>query len=178
MNGRRIGGGMMLAALSFAPVPALSVGTAMSARTAIAVFRDWGAFSEADGDTPPTRCFAIAAPPPGTAAAGHGAFASIASWPEKRIRAQLSIRLSRGHREGAPVTLNIGDAAFPLIVSGHDAWAHDRRQDALIVRAMRSGSSMSISTIAANGAPYADVYRLRGSASAIDAAMLACGRER
>src|ERR1700712_1989205 len=101
MNGVRIGGGMMLATLLLASVPAIS------ARTAIAVFRDWGAFSEAEEGAAPTRCFAIAAPPPGTAAAGHGASASVASWPEQRIRAQLSIRLSRGHREGAPVTLNI-----------------------------------------------------------------------
>lgn len=145
-----------------------------AARTSIAVFRDWGAFREDGTDVASTRCFAIAAPPPGTASAGQGAFVSVASWPAKRIRAQLSVRLSRGHRDDVPVTLSIGDSAFALTVVDKDAWAHNRRQDALIVRAMRSGSSMSVSTVAANGAAYADVYRLRGAASAIDAAMLAC----
>ena len=147
----------------------------LAARTSIAVFRDWGAFREAEEGAPPTRCYAIAEPPPGTAAAGHGAFAAVASWPARRVRGQVSLRLSRGHRADAPVTLSIGDVAFVLTIADRVAWAHDRRQDARIVRAMRSGSSMSVSTVAANGAPYADVYRLRGAASAIDAAMLACG---
>ena len=39
---------------------------------------------------------------------------------------------------------------------------------------MRSGSSMSVATVSPARHAYADVYRLRGAASAIDAAMLAC----
>lgn len=142
-------------------------------RTTIAVFRDWGAFREGAAATP-SRCFAIAEPPRGTAASGRGAFASVASWPTKRVRAQIAIRLSHPLRDGAAVTLTIGDAAFPLIAHGQDAWAHDRHQDARIVSAMRSGSSMSISSVGAGGNPFADAYRLRGAASAIDAAALAC----
>ena len=140
-------------------------------RTAIGVFRDWGAFREGPADAP-TRCFAIAEPPRGTAAAGHGAFASVASWPAKRIRAQLAIRLS--HTPRGPVTLSIANASFVLGVRGQEAWAHDRHADAAIVAVMRSGSSMSISGVTAGGAPFADAYRLRGAASAIDAASLAC----
>jgi hypothetical protein len=146
-----------------------------TAHDAIAIFHDWGAFS--DG-APPNRCYAIAQPPPISDAASLGAFAAVTAWPAKRLRAQVSVRLSRGHRDGAPVTLNIGDAAFPLTTDGRTGWATDRRQDALIVRAMRSGSSMSIATVSAKGGAYADVYRLRGAASAIDAAMLACWPKR
>ncbi len=142
-------------------------------RTAIAVFRDWGAFREGPVDTP-TRCFAIAEPPPETRATGRGAFASVASWPARRIRAQLAIRLSHDHRDGAPVTLSIGDSSFALLAQGRDAWARDRRADAAIVAAMRSGSSMSVSSVSPKGVPFADGYRLRGAASAIDSALLAC----
>ena len=144
--------------------------TVASARDAIAVFEDWGAFRDAG----PTRCFAIAEPPPGTTAQGRGAYATVASWPDRRIRAQLSVRLSRGHLPDAPVTLTIGDSAFRIIADARTAWAHDRLQDAQIVAAMRSGSSMSVSTVSPLRRAYADVYRLRGAASAIDAAMLAC----
>ena len=142
-------------------------------RSSLAVFRDWGAFREGSEGSP-TRCFAIAEPPPGTRAAGRGAFASVASWPRKRIRAQISIRLSHDHRDGAPVTLIIGDSAFRLTAQGRSAWARDRHADARIVSAIRSGSSMSVSSVAPDGTPFADAYRLRGAASAIDAAMLAC----
>ena len=142
-------------------------------RATIAVFRDWGAFREGPSDTP-SRCFAIAEPPRGTATSDYGAFASVANWPAKRVRTQVAIRLSHPPRDRSAVTLTIGDTAFPLFARGQDAWAHDRHQDARIVSAMRSGSSMSISSVGAGGNPFADVYRLRGAASAIDAAALAC----
>ena len=134
-------------------------------RSSLAVFRDWGAFREGSEGSP-TRCFAIAEPPPGTRAAGRGAFASVASWPQKRIRAQISIRLSHDHRDGAPVTLIIGDSAFQLATQGRPAWARDRHADARIVSAIRSGSSMSVSSVAPDGTPFADAYRLRGAATA------------
>jgi hypothetical protein len=144
-----------------------------SDRTAIAIFREWGAFREGSAEAP-TRCFAIAEPPPNTASAGRGAFASVASWPARRIRAQVAIRLSYPLRDGMPVTLSIGDASFALTAAHQNAWARDRREDARIVAAMRSGSSMSVSAVGINGGAFADVYRLRGAASAIDAAALAC----
>ncbi|USI74213.1 invasion associated locus B family protein [Sphingomonas morindae] len=143
---------------------------AAPARETLGVFHDWAAFREPASD----RCFAMAEPPPGTSAFGLGAVASVAAFPAQRIRAQLSVRLSRGHQPAAPVTLSIGDSGFRLVVAAGRAWAADRRADAAIVAAMRSGSSMSVSTVAEDGRAYADVYRLRGAASAIDAAMLAC----
>jgi hypothetical protein len=157
-----------LVAAGLSAVPAMA-----AERTAIAIFRDWGAFREGSSGSP-TRCFAIAEPPVGTTAAGHGAFASVADWPDRRIRSQISIRLSRPADGQAPVRLSIGIASFRLVARGRDAWAPDRRTDALIVSAMRSGSSMSISGVGAGGIPFADAYRLRGAASTIDAAALAC----
>jgi hypothetical protein len=145
-------------------------GAAPAKRTAIAVFRDWGAF-RADG---PTRCFAMAAPPPGTIRDPAPSYVAVTSWPERRVRAQVSALLSHGHRAGAPVTMTIGDSGFSVTADARTAWGRDRRQDAAIVAAMRSGSSMSVATISPQGHAYADVYRLRGAASAIDAAMLAC----
>lgn len=150
-----------------------SAARAAADRTSIAIFRSWGAFREGP-QSAPSRCFAIAEPPPESSGAGQGAFASVASWPARRIRAQIAIRLSHPARDGGRVTLSVGDAAFPLIARGRSAWAHDRRQDAAIVAAMRSGSSMSVSAVGADGDAFADAYRLRGAASAIDAAMLAC----
>ncbi|HET8613409.1 MAG TPA: invasion associated locus B family protein [Sphingomonas sp.] len=146
-------------------------GPAQAARHAIAVFGDWGAFRE---DSAPVRCFAVAEPPPGTRAASRGAYAAVTSWPARRVRAQVSFRLSLPAGPGSPVTLTIDDRSFALTAKGRDAWARDRREDALIVATMRSASSMSVSAVSVGGAPFADGYRLRGAASAIDAAMLAC----
>jgi hypothetical protein len=151
----------------------LSSTAAAQERSSLAIFRDWGAFREGSAGSP-TRCFAIAEPPRGTRAAGRGAFVSVASWPEKRIRAQISIHLSHDHRDGAPVTLSIGESSFMLTAQGRSAWAQDRHADARIVSAIRSGSSMSVTSVAPDGTPFADGYRLRGAASAIDSALIAC----
>lgn len=164
--------GLATTALLFAAL-SVALPAAAAERTSLGIFRDWGAFREGAADAP-ARCFALAEPPPGTRVAGRGAFASVASWPTKRIRAQIAITLSRDHRDGAPITLSIGESSFALVGQGRNAWAPDRRTDATIVAAMRSGSSMSVSSVTPQGMPFADGYRLRGAASAIDSALLAC----
>ncbi|RYY42297.1 MAG: hypothetical protein EOP59_10340 [Sphingomonadales bacterium] len=140
------------------------------ARDALGTYDGWGAFR----DAAPPRCFAIARP-----IGRHGQaqpFASIATWPRDGIRNQLHLRLSRTRAANARVTLSIGERRFELKAGDADAWASDARTDAAIVAAIRSGRSMSVETIAANGSPFADTYALEGAATAIDAALLGCAR--
>ena len=138
-------------------------------RDAIGVYGGWGAFSDAS----PRRCFAIAQPVDPAQRAGS---LSIADWPGRNIRGQLHVRLSRARAATARVTLSIGERRFDLVAGDADAWAPDARTDAAIVAAMRSGRSLSVEALGANGAPFADTYALSGAATAIDAAALACRR--
>lgn len=151
-----------------APVPAAA------AREAIAIFQSWGAFR--DGQDAALRCHAVSEPVPELSRGGGGgrAFVAVSDWPAGRIRRQLHVRLSHARRADARLTLSIGDSRFVLAGQGADGWAASRRADAEIVAAMRSGRSMSVETISDRGVPFADVYRLAGAASAIDAATLAC----
>lgn len=144
-----------------------------AARDALGVYHGWGAFRDA---TPP-RCFAIAEPVR-KGRAKWRPFAAVSHWPSQRVRGQLHVRLSREKRAGAPITLSIDRRRFPMVAGGADAWAPDPRTDAAIVAAMRSGRNMSIVTVAANGARFADTYVLKGAATAIDAAALGCARGR
>lgn len=137
-------------------------------RAPLGTFDSWGAFRDAS----PLRCFAIAQPVEKYQAARP--FASIATWPRDGVRNQLHIRLSRARAANARVTLSIGERRFELQAGDADAWAPDARTDAAIVVAMRSGRSMSVETVGANGAPFADSYALKGAATAIDAAALGC----
>ena len=136
-------------------------------RQAIGVYESWGAFR----DPSPLRCFAIASPAGKQPA---GPFASIATWPREGVRAQLHIRLSRQRAVNARVTLSIGERRFELRAGAADAWAPDARTDAAVVAAIRDGRSMSVESVGANGAPFADTYALKGAATAIDAAGAAC----
>ncbi len=154
---------------------ALLIGLAApaSARDALGVFERWGAFR----DTQPQRCFAIAEPLRSSEGKWRP-FASIAHWPSSGVRSQLHIRLSREMRRGAPITLTIDDRRWTMTGSGADVWALSPRHDAFIVAKMRSGRSMSIETVAGSGGGFADTYRLKGAATAIDAAALGCTKAR
>ena len=147
---------------------ALALLLALLPRDALGTYEGWGAFRDAS----PLRCFAIAKP-----VEKHSdpqPFASIATWPRDGVRNQLHIRLSRARAANARVTLSIGERRFELKAGDADAWAPDARTDAAIVSAIRSGRSMSVETLGANGAPFADTYALKGAATAIDAAAIGC----
>ena len=135
----------------------------------LGVFGNWGAFR--DGG----RCYAITQPEE-AAAQGWQAFASVGQWPGRRGAGQLHIRLSREKRQSSAVLLRIDGRAFQLVGGGRDAWAPDARADAEIQAAMRSGINMVVETRSTQGLIVRDLYRLRGAATAIDAAAIACAR--
>jgi hypothetical protein len=136
----------------------------------LGIFGTWGAFRA------PDRCYAIAepfqTPRPGD---GRG-FASVGYWPARAVGGQVYFRLSRAKREGSAVLLRIDDRTFQLRGGGSDAWAADPAADAELVSAMRTGIEMSVETRSASGALVRDSYRLRGAATAVDAAAIACAR--
>jgi hypothetical protein len=152
---------------------ALLLASPAIARDSLGVYDSWGAFS----DDAPRRCFAIAEPVQPKGNNGHWRpFAAISTWPGQGARNQLHVRLSQERNPRAAVTLSIGERRFDLVAGNADAWAPDSRTDAAIVAAMRSGRSMSVETLGKAGQPFADVYALRGAATAIDAATLGCAR--
>lgn len=154
----------LLAAAALAQAPA----AAAPIRRTLGIFERWGAFA----DAAPRRCYAIAKPISRRTALYP--FASVATWPGAHARNQLHLRLSRRRAPSAQVTLSVGDRRFPLRAGTLDAWAPDAAADRAIVSAMRSARSMSVESLAEGGRPFVDVYALKGAASAIDAAALAC----
>ena len=145
------------------------------ARDSLGIFESWGAFRDSGTEA---RCYAIAEPVRGGRARGWKPFAAVGTWPRRNVRGQVHFRLSQEVRKDAAVTLGIGDRRFALIAGKADAWAADKRGDATIIAAIRSGTSMSVNAVAASGRPFTDVYALRGAATAIDAAALGCAQIR
>lgn len=130
----------------------------------------WGGFREND------RCYAIAQPYRSPRPEGWQPFAAIGHWPGRRIGGQLHVRLSREKRPGSAVLLRIDGRSFQLRGGGRDAWAPDDRADDEILSAMRTGIEMVVETRSTRGQLVRDHYRLRGAATAMDAAALACAR--
>ena len=158
----------------FAPLLVLSISplAALQAKTSLGVFDDWGAFRDA------RRCYAIAMPETLGRSALPGAFASVGTWPDRGVRGQLHIRLSRETAKGARIRLRIGRQSFVLTGSGRDAWARDKGMDAAILAAMRSNARMRVSSVSITGRPFSDTIDLEGAASAMDAATLGCAPRR
>jgi hypothetical protein len=154
----------------------LTIAVPAAAETSsLGVFGFWGAFKK----DRPKGCYAITAPQTTRRQAGSApapAFASVAYWPARNIRAQVHFRLSREKRNGSAVLLRIDDRMFQLVGGGSDAWAPGAAADAQIVAAMRSGVTMTIETRSATGALIRDSYQLRGAPTAIDAAAVGCAR--
>lgn len=144
------------------------VATPVAARTTLGTYDGWGAFR----DEAPPRCFAIARP----VRRGTRAFATVAAWPRAGVRGQLYLRLSRAVRPDAAIILQIDDRRIALVGAGTNAWGANPRADAAIVAAMRSARGMSVAGVAATGGAFADSYALKGAATAIDAATIACAR--
>lgn len=168
--------GEMRRAFAFS-VLLLLAATPVAARDSLGIFESWGAFRDPGSNQKGPRCYAIAE---AVARRGQGqkGFASVGNWPRQRVRGQLHIRLSRARAPQSPVTLGVGDRRFTLVAGQVDAWAPDARNDAQIIAAMRSASSMSVQTVGADGRAFADSYALRGAATAIDAAALGCAKLR
>jgi hypothetical protein len=143
---------------------------APAARQTLGIFSLWGSFTEGG------RCWAVAEPEGAPRRRSERAFAAVTWSASGAPRGQLSFRLARPKRPGSAVLLRIDERVFQLIGGGVNAWAENARADAEIVSAMRTGVQMTIETRADDGTSLRDTYPLRGAATAIDAAAIACAR--
>jgi hypothetical protein len=134
----------------------------------LGIFGLWGAF------TAPGRCYAISEPDRTLHAQGARPYATVGYWPARGLRGQVHFRLGQAKRAGSAVLLRIDERTFQLLGGGVDAWAPDARADAEIVAAMRTGLDMTLETRSERGTLIRDSYRLRGAATAVDAAAIAC----
>jgi hypothetical protein len=148
--------------------------TPARAADSLGVFGGWGAFRDRGGDKGEGRCYAIAEPDRSSAGGSERAFAAVGSWSKNGVRGQLYLRLSRPPADGGRVYLSIGERRFALVSGAGQAWAQDARMDGAIIAAMRAATTMSVEGKARNGRGFYDLYVLKGAATAMDAAALAC----
>jgi hypothetical protein len=150
----------------------LTLSAPLAARDSLGVFDDWGAFR--DPQVP--RCYAISSA--ADSAGDYAAYADVGTWPRQDVRGQVHFRLSREMPKGARVSLSLGGMRYNLTGGGADAWAQDKRMDAAIVAAMRSGETMSVTAVDKAGRRFTDRYSLKGAPTAMDAATVGCASVR
>lgn len=158
---------LLIFAASVISIPAV-------AKDSLGIFNSWGAFR--DPEIP--RCYAIAESEEITGKAERKSFATVGFWPSRMIRRQFHVRLSRDRSTNSRLMVSIAGRRFQLTASRSDGWSQDKRMDAAIIAAIRSATSMTVESVGRDGKPIVDAYRLRGAATAIDAASLGCSRLR
>ena len=130
----------------------------------------WGAFVRADVK----RCYAISKALPAAGQRLSQPYASVSFSADGGANPQLYVRLSSPRRVGSAVILRIDEKSFQLVGREVHAWARNSLADAAILAAMRTGVALSVETRSDRGARVRDRYLLRGAASAVDSAALAC----
>ena len=135
----------------------VSFAVPLSARETVGTFATWAAFCDE-----PKKCFAISEPAERT----NHPFLSVAI-----LGSGLSVQAHLG-RPSRAAKLVIGEAEFPLTVSGGEAEA-DPRASRRIVAAIREGENATIVGASARGGRFRHHYLLAGAPSAIDAAAVA-----
>ena len=150
----------------------LLVSAVAQAAAPLGVFGAWAAFD----DRARGRCYAISRMERWVRPGQPVGYASVGSVPARGLRAQPHFRLSRDKRPGSAAILPVDGRPFELVAAARDARARDRRAERAIVAAMRGGTRMRVVSYATNGRRFVDSYTLRGAATAIDAATVACAR--
>lgn len=151
---------------------ALIAAAPIAAKDSLGVYSGWAAFRDGKGP----RCYAIAKAEANQRSRDFAPYATISNWPAKQVRGQFHIRLSRKLATRPGINLRVGTRSFSLTGGGGDAWARDAAMDAAIIPAMRSANRMTVYASDARGRRFSDVYQLKGAATAIDAATLACAK--
>lgn len=149
---------------------AILIATPALARDSLGMYATWGAFR----DPKVPRCYAVAMAIPSTLHRDFQPYATVGTWPKRGIRNQVHFRLSRKMAQDAKIVLRIGSDRFELTGGEGDAWAADRRMNAAIIAAMRSGARMSVHSRDATGRGFSNTWPLAGAASAMDAASIGC----
>lgn len=150
----------------------LTMSPAFAARLSLGIFGNWGAFR----DDEPKRCYAISQAAETNNGKQYVPYLTVSSWPDRGIKGQVHIRLSRQRGGNSAVTVVLSEKRYTLVASRTDAWAPDQRTDAAIIAAIRGARSLSIVGSDTGGNRFVDNYTLSGAASAIDAARLGCAR--
>ncbi len=160
------------AMISIAALMAALIAGPLQARDSLGIYSGWAAFR----DPAVPRCYAIAKARPSTQPREYDPYASIGTWPTRKVRSQLHLRLSREISTGAAISLRISGKTFALTGGGGDAWAEDQAMDAAIIAAMRSAGSMTVGSKDTRGRRFSNTYDLAGAATAMDAATVGCAQ--
>lgn len=138
-------------------------------------FKDWTLYQHSGA--PADICFITSQPkeasPPG--ALSDRSFFYVSSWPRDGVKAEISVKIGRALKPGAPVIVQIGNSKFELFTKGDKAFVNDPTEELKLLDTMKRGSFMVIKATSAAGQETTETYSLIGVTKAISTLAKGCG---
>ena len=138
----------------------------------IGVFNDWSAHVEGNGKSRTCWIYSKPVKHEGRYKKRGPIFSYITHVPREKVANQVQFTAGYTFKKGSVAELLIGKSRFKLFTHEDNAWSE--REDAAIVRAMRSGSKMIITGVSSRGTKTKDTYSLSGVSAAHDKISKAC----
>ena len=144
--------------------------------TSLGTFDDWESFTyKADG-APVCYIYSV---PKKTESAKKIAkrdpvYFLVTNWPGRKIKGQVSTIIGYPFKEASTVKLKVDDKSFDLYINGDMAWAAATETEAAIVKAMKSGKSLTVQGTSWKGTTTTDTYSLAGAAMALEKINASC----
>jgi invasion protein IalB len=106
---------------------------------------------------------------------GANRYAYVAHRPAKKAWSVVMVYPGKPYRDASPARIDIGKNHFSLFTYKDTAWTADAQTDARLVKAMRTGKTMTVHGVDADGGTIADHYSLAGFIAAYRRIGEACG---
>ena len=162
-----------IAVCLFVPVILSSSVMAQEAKL-LGEFGDWEAYQESDGGKP--VCYMGAQPEKaqGKYKKRGDTYVLITHRPADKSFGVVSVRAGYAFMKASEATVTIDKDSFRLFTDVGHAFAHDKKTDAALVKAMVRGANMVIRGTSSRGTKTIDTYSLKGVAAAWKAINKAC----
>ena len=150
----------MIVALSATPVLAQEV-------KLLQKYNDWAAYTS---EGSPKVCFAVSQPrdsSPKNVRRGPIYF-YVSHYPGDKIAGEISVKMGYPFAPGAKVTVTIGSDKFELFTKDEGGFVEKTEDEAKLVGALKSGSSMTVQGRSARGTSTSDNYSLSGTTDALE----------
>ncbi len=132
-------------------------------------FEDWESFTYQDQGKP--VCYVYSTPKKTESlkkVKRDPVYFLVTNYTGRKVKGQVSTIIGYPFKESSLVTVKIDAASFELYTNGDAAWASTVDVDAAIVKAMKTGKSISVTGTSWKGTETTDTYSLAGIAKALD----------
>lgn len=148
--------------------------------TLLGVSKEWTAYqaNSPDGKV----CYALSKPTDvlPKKSARDPIYVIISVWPGRNVKDELQIVPGYLYKEGDPVFAQVGANKTEFFTrndsKGGSAWVKDVNDEDALVRAMRGGTTLTVTGTSKKGVRTTDTYSLSGIATALTRAHDACGK--